>query len=292
MGAKRAASFQGEPTSHELLREAEDVLDESARAAIVLAAAALEAGAKACIGEMLPEAAWLLRQRHTPPASQLLTTCLPELGGRAFGGVVRAPPRDPGGAPLSGVWPRRAPSCRALSTIASARTNPVLEVSAARLKVHESKSAQPRTGGLPSIPRLRRGCTRHESLLRYAALPDEVCHCISMRRTDSAHSHGYLRREPTSTARCHSHRFVSQITLATDNVFCDGSAGRAAIPRAMRARSAPSSAGARVSRVLHQGQFRRGPIASLRRCHGDSKCAVLQRRVRPIIPAPRRTRTG
>jgi hypothetical protein len=75
----RASSGIDEPAAHELLREAHDIRYESARGALILAAAAFETGVKACVIGLVPDAEWLVRQRSAPPAIQLLGTYLPKV---------------------------------------------------------------------------------------------------------------------------------------------------------------------------------------------------------------------
>lgn len=52
-----------EPLAHELLREARDLADQSPRAALIVAVSALETGVSGFIGELVPDAKWLIDQQ-------------------------------------------------------------------------------------------------------------------------------------------------------------------------------------------------------------------------------------
>jgi hypothetical protein len=68
-----------EPLAHELLREAKGALHGSPRSALLLTATALETGVKTHIGNLLPDAAWLLSEIPSPPVYQMLRRYLPVL---------------------------------------------------------------------------------------------------------------------------------------------------------------------------------------------------------------------
>ncbi len=71
-----------EPIGHELYREAVGQVNERPRSALVLAIAALEAGFKQCVSELIPDARWLVDEAPTPPLEKMLLSYLPLLPAR------------------------------------------------------------------------------------------------------------------------------------------------------------------------------------------------------------------
>jgi hypothetical protein len=74
-----AQSDLQEPLAHELLREAVALEESSPRSAILMAAAALEAGAKVHISQISPDTAWLVEKMPSPPMFKLLQEYIPAL---------------------------------------------------------------------------------------------------------------------------------------------------------------------------------------------------------------------
>jgi hypothetical protein len=76
-----AASDQGEPVAHAILREAGDNLKRNPRSSLVLAVAAIEVGTKGFIARVAPAAAWLANEAPTPPVVKMMAQYLPSLAG-------------------------------------------------------------------------------------------------------------------------------------------------------------------------------------------------------------------
>ncbi len=68
-----------EPLGHELQNEAEVLIERAPRSALLMAAAAVEAGVKDHIRRVAPITDWLIREMPSPPVGKLLKSYLPEL---------------------------------------------------------------------------------------------------------------------------------------------------------------------------------------------------------------------
>ncbi len=86
------SSQQVAPVGHELIREAWDLRVRSARGALVLGVAALEAGVKQFVQELVPDTSWLLENLPSPPMEKILKTYLPSISGRGTGAQPLPPP--------------------------------------------------------------------------------------------------------------------------------------------------------------------------------------------------------
>jgi hypothetical protein len=105
--ADRIASARNEPIAHELLREALHVQATSRRAALVLGMAALEAGVKGYVSDVVPHATWLLENIPSPPIVEILERYIVSLPARlTVNGEVVVPPRSVTNALRSGVTAR------------------------------------------------------------------------------------------------------------------------------------------------------------------------------------------
>jgi hypothetical protein len=83
-----------ESLGHELFREAWAIREESPRSALVIGIAALEAGFKKFVADLVPEAAWLMKNVQTPPLVPMLRNYLPTLPVKnTIGGEVLPPPK-------------------------------------------------------------------------------------------------------------------------------------------------------------------------------------------------------
>jgi hypothetical protein len=71
-----------EPIGHELFREAWTLRHRNARSALVIGVAALEAGFKEFVADLVPEASWLVENLPTPPVHMMLREYLPHLPAR------------------------------------------------------------------------------------------------------------------------------------------------------------------------------------------------------------------
>ncbi|WP_336922129.1 hypothetical protein [Aquipuribacter sp. SD81] len=72
----------GEPLAHQLLREAQDVALQNPRSALVIGLAAVEAGFKALVGDLIPDASWMVENVPSPPLVRMLKDYLPTLPAR------------------------------------------------------------------------------------------------------------------------------------------------------------------------------------------------------------------
>ena len=99
--AEAASSLQAlamaavdEPVAHHLLREASDIATANPRSAIVIGVAAVEAGFKHLVQELVPPSAWLVEKMPSPPVTKMLAEYMPTLPTvNAFAGVVHPPPK-------------------------------------------------------------------------------------------------------------------------------------------------------------------------------------------------------
>jgi hypothetical protein len=89
------SSGVAESLGHELFREAWAIRKESPRSALVIGVAALEAGFKKFVADLVPEAAWLMENVQTPPLVPMLKNYLPTLPVKnTIGGEVLPPPKE------------------------------------------------------------------------------------------------------------------------------------------------------------------------------------------------------
>jgi hypothetical protein len=72
-----------EPLAHQLWREAWSERGRNSRSAVVLGVAAAEVGFKACAGDLVPRARWLVEAVPAPPLVKMLREYLPQLPARA-----------------------------------------------------------------------------------------------------------------------------------------------------------------------------------------------------------------
>jgi hypothetical protein len=86
---------RNEPLGHELYREAWQQRHENPRSALLLGISAAEVGLKQCIGELVPDAQWLVDNLPSPPLATMLRDYLPQLPARrTVNGKVVPPPKD------------------------------------------------------------------------------------------------------------------------------------------------------------------------------------------------------
>jgi hypothetical protein len=86
-----------EPLGHELLREASEQVLQNPRSALILAITAAEVGLKEFVGNLVPDARWLVHEAPTPPIIAMIENYLPTLNDRAgatISGSVLPPPRE------------------------------------------------------------------------------------------------------------------------------------------------------------------------------------------------------
>ncbi|KKO45276.1 hypothetical protein WG68_11155 [Arsukibacterium ikkense] len=69
----------GEPTGHELLREAKEVSNISVRASLIMAIASVEVRLKDLISSRSPSSEWLIKSIPSPPVVKIVARYLPEL---------------------------------------------------------------------------------------------------------------------------------------------------------------------------------------------------------------------
>lgn len=87
-------SEASEPLGHQLLREAQSLATSNPRAALVIGVAAAEVGFKHLVGDLVPDARWLIETVPSPPLPKMLKDYLPTLPTRlTFDGAVHPPPK-------------------------------------------------------------------------------------------------------------------------------------------------------------------------------------------------------
>jgi hypothetical protein len=96
-----------EPLAHELIREAQTLVGQSERSALLLAASAAETGIKQHISKFAPAAAWLLEEAPSPPLFKILRDYIPALNRRE-------------GRDVS-FWERLKPTFKVLHSMVEAR---------------------------------------------------------------------------------------------------------------------------------------------------------------------------
>jgi hypothetical protein len=69
----------GEPTGHELLREAKEISNVSVRASLIMAIASVEIRLKDLISSRSPSSEWLIKSIPSPPIARIVAGYLPEL---------------------------------------------------------------------------------------------------------------------------------------------------------------------------------------------------------------------
>jgi hypothetical protein len=69
----------GEPTGHELLREAKAISKVSARASLIMGIASVEVRLKDLISARSPSSEWLIKSIPSPPITKIISNYLPEL---------------------------------------------------------------------------------------------------------------------------------------------------------------------------------------------------------------------
>jgi hypothetical protein len=72
-----------EPFSHELIREAQTLVEQSPRSAFLIATSAAEAGIKLHLSKVVPNVAWLLEEAPSPPIFKLLRDYVPAVNAAA-----------------------------------------------------------------------------------------------------------------------------------------------------------------------------------------------------------------
>jgi hypothetical protein len=83
----------GEPVSHELLREAYAIANHNPRSGLVIGIAACEIGVKLCIGNLVPDATWLVENVPSPPVERMLREYMPNMpASYRIDGKVLSPP--------------------------------------------------------------------------------------------------------------------------------------------------------------------------------------------------------
>jgi hypothetical protein len=68
-----------EPLAHILLREAWNQRKSNPRSSLLIGMSAAEIGIKQCIGNLIPDASWLLENLPSPPLVQILTEYIPQI---------------------------------------------------------------------------------------------------------------------------------------------------------------------------------------------------------------------
>ncbi|MEK6280354.1 MAG: hypothetical protein AABN95_08380 [Acidobacteriota bacterium] len=90
-----AEGKMNEPLAHALYREAWEQRMSNPRSALVLGMVAAEVGFKQCVGELLPEARWLVDNVPSPPIVSMIRNYLPLLPTKLkINGVVAPPPKE------------------------------------------------------------------------------------------------------------------------------------------------------------------------------------------------------
>jgi len=69
----------GEPTGHELLREAKEISNVSVRASLIMGIASVEVRLKDLISARSPSTEWLIKSTPSPPIAKIISNYLPEL---------------------------------------------------------------------------------------------------------------------------------------------------------------------------------------------------------------------
>ncbi|WP_077338704.1 hypothetical protein [Pseudocolwellia agarivorans] len=69
----------GEPTGHELLREAKEISSVSVRASLIMGIASVEVRLKDLISSRSPSSEWLIKSIPSPPIPKIISNYLPEL---------------------------------------------------------------------------------------------------------------------------------------------------------------------------------------------------------------------
>lgn len=69
----------GEPTGHELLREAKEISNVSVRASLIMGIASVEVRLKDLISARSPSSEWLIKSIQSPPIAKIISKYLPEL---------------------------------------------------------------------------------------------------------------------------------------------------------------------------------------------------------------------
>lgn len=69
----------GEPTGHELLREAKAISNVSVRASLIMGVASVEVRLKDLISARSPSSEWLIKSIPSPPITKIISNYLPEL---------------------------------------------------------------------------------------------------------------------------------------------------------------------------------------------------------------------
>jgi hypothetical protein len=69
----------GEPTGHELLREAKEISNVSERASLIMGIASVEVRLKDLISARSPSSEWLIKSIPSPPIAKIISNYLPEL---------------------------------------------------------------------------------------------------------------------------------------------------------------------------------------------------------------------
>jgi hypothetical protein len=90
-----AEGKMNEPLAHALYREAWEQRMSNPRSALVLGMVAAEVGFKQCVGELLPEARWLVDNVPSPPIVSMIKNYLPLLPTKLkINGAVVPPPKE------------------------------------------------------------------------------------------------------------------------------------------------------------------------------------------------------
>jgi hypothetical protein len=80
--SQRFLQIHHAPLAHSLMREAERLLPNEVRSAVVVAVAAIETAVKQFIAELAPDTTWLLDEISSPPVVKLLAHLVPETSKR------------------------------------------------------------------------------------------------------------------------------------------------------------------------------------------------------------------
>ncbi len=89
------AGKQSIPFGHFLLQEAWRVRGSHPEVSLVTAVASAETGVKECIANLVPDAAWLVRELPSPPIVKILRECIEQLPAKCdIDCGVRRPPKD------------------------------------------------------------------------------------------------------------------------------------------------------------------------------------------------------
>jgi hypothetical protein len=84
-----------EPIYHELFREAWGLRHGNPRSSIVIGISAAEVAMKECVGELIPDARWLVEESPSPPLMAMIKNYLPLLPFKnRFNGKVLSPPKS------------------------------------------------------------------------------------------------------------------------------------------------------------------------------------------------------